>query len=79
MHNRAKFHSARNRRPLTRAEAARVIAAPFPKRASGPRWPIAGRSTVGRGGVAQALAIAAGTWLVIIALCYGCWVINFGW
>ena len=37
-----KFQTVRNRRPLTRAEAGRVIAAPFPKRASEPRWPIAG-------------------------------------
>lgn len=27
------------RRPLSRAEAARVVAEPMPKRAGGPRWP----------------------------------------
>ncbi len=36
-----------NRRPLARAEAARVLAAPLPKSASGRLWPIAMPLAVG--------------------------------
>jgi hypothetical protein len=42
-----KFHSPTNRRPLTRQEAARVVAAPFPKRASEARYSIAGPLAAG--------------------------------
>ena len=42
-----KFHSPTNRRPLSRAEAARVIAEPMPKRTSDARRSIAGPLAAG--------------------------------
>ncbi len=41
------FHSPTNRRPLTRQEAARVLAAPLPKSTSGRLRPIAMPLAVG--------------------------------
>lgn len=49
---RFRTPSPTNRRPLTRAEAARVIAEPLPKRATGHGKAIAG------------YAIAVGAWVV---------------
>lgn len=48
-----EFQSPKNRRPLTRAQAARVIAAPLPKRATGH---------------AKAIALPLAIGLVVLAL-----------
>lgn len=64
-----EFHCHTNRRPLTRQEAARVIATPLPKRASGHRWPIAGWLASGRGfDIALAIVWAL---LVLILITWG--------
>jgi hypothetical protein len=47
MRTKLKFQSPTSRRPLTRAEAARVIAAPLPKRTQGDRCSIAGPLAAG--------------------------------
>lgn len=59
-----EFQSARKRPPLTRAEAARVIAAPLPKRASNLGKPIAGHLASGR--VFDAALVAV--WIALVAI-----------
>ncbi len=52
-----------NRRPLTRAEAARVVAAPLPNRTSERRSSIAGHAS-GEIAIALALACVVMAWLI---------------
>jgi hypothetical protein len=47
MRTKLKFQSPTNRRPLDRREAARVVAAPFPKRTQGDGWSIVGPLAAG--------------------------------
>ncbi len=60
-----KPKSPTNRRPLGKAEAARVLAAPFPKRTQPRFWAIAPASAIELALVALTLAVGA-TGLVMV-------------
>lgn len=65
-----EFQSATNRRPLTRQEAARVIATPLPKRTTARLRPAERHAMA-----ARTVAVA----LVVVTAWVAAWIVAFAW
>jgi hypothetical protein len=72
-----KFHSHTNRRPLSRAQAARVVAAPMPNRTSERLRAIARHRRADR--LRPGCMVHALCWLTVLGAWALAWIVAFAW